>query len=190
MTIKYRKTIFVLLLLSMLVALVYLIPANMVIPVQNASVHDWNRDTFWYQPWGKSGVHKGIDIFATMNTPVLSASEGLVVYTGRLGIGGNVVAILGGRWRLHYYAHLQSVDVRAGQWLRAAEIIGRVGNSGNAKGKPPHLHYSLLSLLPRPWRFDGSVSQGWKKMFFLDPGHELTIQQGSTRIPLAIDKTE
>jgi hypothetical protein len=43
-----------------------------------------------------------------------------------------------------------------------------VGDSGNAKGKPTHLHYSIVTLVPHPWRIDGSP-QGWKKMFYLDP---------------------
>ena len=34
--------------------------------------------------------------------------------------------------------------------------LGTVGDSGNARGKPPHLHYAILSLLPYPWRADGS----------------------------------
>jgi hypothetical protein len=50
-------------------------------------------------------------------------------------------------------------------------VLGRVGTSGNAIGKPAHLHYSIISLLPLPWRMDTSA-QGWKKMFFLNP-HEL-----------------
>jgi hypothetical protein len=35
-------------------------------------------------------------------------------------------------------------------------------------GKPAHLHYSVVSLIPLPWRMDTST-QGWKKIFFLDP---------------------
>ena len=34
------------------------------IPVAGASARDWNPRTFWFEPWGRSGVHKGIDIFA------------------------------------------------------------------------------------------------------------------------------
>ncbi len=174
-----RKIILGLALPALLFTGGYFIPADMVMPVQGASTHDWHPDTFWYTPWGKSGVHKGIDIFAAGGTPVLAAADGLVVYAGTLGMGGKVVAILGGRWRLHYYAHLQSMKVTPGQWLTAAEIIGRVGDTGNARGKAPHLHYSLLSLVPQTGRLDSAVAQGWKKMFFLDPGIELRYWQRS-----------
>jgi len=47
-------------------------------------------------------------------------------------------------------------------------VIGQVGDTGNARGKPPHLHYTVLSAVPYVWRADGS-SQGWRKMFYLDP---------------------
>ena len=46
-----------------------LIPEKIMIPVQGATPKDWNHNTFWYEPWGKSGVHKGIDIFGKKNTP-------------------------------------------------------------------------------------------------------------------------
>jgi len=39
-------------------------------------------------------------------------------------------------------------------------IIGSVGDSGNAKGKPPHLHYSIVTLIPYLWRYDGESKQG------------------------------
>lgn len=59
------------------------------IPVEGASARDWNPRTFWFEPWGRSGVHKGIDIFARSGTPVRSASYGLVLYRGEIALGGN-----------------------------------------------------------------------------------------------------
>jgi hypothetical protein len=49
-----------------------------------------------------------------------------------------------------------------------------VGDTGNARGKPPHQHYAVLSVIPYPWRIDGAT-QGWKKMFYLDPGEILAL---------------
>jgi len=150
----------------------YLLPEQLVIPVEGAKNTDWNHKTFWYEPWGKSGVHKGIDIFADKGTSLLSAVDGLVVYTGELGIGGNVIAVLGPKWKIHYYAHLDSTNVSFADAVSASQIIGAIGDSGNAKGKPAHLHYSVVTLVPYLWRWDGST-QGWKKIFFLNPGEML-----------------
>ncbi len=63
-------------------ALGYLVPERLVIPVAGATTSDWNDATFWYEPWGASGVHKGIDIFAPKGKDVLAATGGLVVFSG------------------------------------------------------------------------------------------------------------
>jgi peptidoglycan LD-endopeptidase LytH len=145
-----------------------LLPEFAQIPVQGATAKDWNAQSFWYEPWGKSGVHKGIDIFGKKGTPILSTTYGVVVFKGDLPLGGRVVLALGPRWRLHYYAHLESEVVFIGKPLLIGTKIGALGDSGNAKGKPAHLHYSIVTLVPYVWHMDSST-QGWKKMFFLDP---------------------
>jgi murein DD-endopeptidase MepM/ murein hydrolase activator NlpD len=150
----------------------FMLPGRIVIPVQGADPRDWNHATFWYEPWGLSGVHKGIDIFARKGTPLLSATPGIVIYNGELPLGGKVLAVLGPQWRIHYYAHLESTDAAVGEYVAASEIIGTVGDSGNARGKPAHLHYSVITLFPYFWRWDDST-QGWKKMFFLNPSEML-----------------
>jgi len=53
-------------------------------------------------------------------------------------------------------------------FVNTNSTIGTVGTSGNAVGKPPHLHYSILTIIPYVWRID-SDRQGWKKMFYLNP---------------------
>lgn len=168
---KYKKTS------SFLIIFLvgFLLPENPAIPVKNASAKDWNAKSFWYEPWGKSGVHKGIDIFGKKGTEVLSTSYGIVLFKGELALGGNVVLVLGPKWRLHYYAHLEKDGVHIGKILSTGTAIGALGDSGNAKGKPPHLHYSVITLLPYVWRADTST-QGWKKMFFLDPGKIINAQ--------------
>ena len=133
---------------------------------------DWNHDTFWYGPWGQSGVHKGIDIFAAEGTAVLAAAPGPVLFRGTLGRGGTVVISLGPKWRFHYYAHLSRADVGPGDWLARGATLGAVGTTGNAAGKPPHLHYTIGTLVPYPWRADASPL-GALKMFFLDPSAKL-----------------
>lgn len=60
-------------------------------PVRGAGRGDWNPRSFWHAPWGKSGVHKGIDIFARRGTPVVAAQAGLVLYRGEIARGGKVI---------------------------------------------------------------------------------------------------
>ncbi len=146
----------------------WLVPERITVPVQGATTLDWNANSFWYEPWGSSGVHKGIDIFAATGTKVVSAVDGLVLYRGHLSKGGNVILVLGPKWRLHYYAHLERIEAGRFTMIRSAEVIGTVGDTGNAKGKPPHLHYSIQSLIPRLWAMDGAT-QGYKKAIFINP---------------------
>ncbi len=139
-----------------------MVPERKTMPVFGASSADWNRDTFWYEPWGRSGVHKGIDIFAAEGTELQATVDGIVLFNGELAQGGNVVVLLGPKWRLHYYAHLAQSDTRTLRFHRSRSRLGSVGDSGNAKGKSPHLHYSIVSLFPLPWLIDGS-NQAIKK---------------------------
>lgn len=161
------------LLLLAIILIGTLLPTQATIPVQHASNKDWNKHSYWFYPWGKSGVHKGIDIFANMGTPVIASTTGIVLFKGSLKRGGNVITVLGAKWRIHYYAHLKSQDVHFLEWVTHGEHIGQVGDTGNAKGKPPHLHYSILSLIPNL----GEITlehQGWKRMFFVNPNVALT----------------
>ena len=144
------------------------VPERLVVPVKGATKADWNPATFWRSPWGASGVHKGIDIFAKEGTPVLSAAPGFVLYSGTLSLGGNVVIVAGPKWRFHYYAHLRETGTAAGRFVSGGQVIGTVGATGNAAGKPPHRHYTIATAIPFAWRADRGV-QGWKKMFSLDP---------------------
>ena len=155
----------------------YLIPEHVLVPVDGAAVTDWNENTFWYEPWGASGVHKGIDIFAPKGKDVLAATVGFVVFNGRNKLGGNILLVLGPKWRLHYYAHMESSTASFGDVVSRGESIGLVGDSGNASGKQSHLHYVILSAIPYPWLADTST-QGWKKMFYLDPNTKLRVALG------------
>jgi peptidoglycan LD-endopeptidase LytH len=99
---------------------------------------------------------------------VVAPTYGLVLFRGEIEMGGKVIVMLGPKWRLHYFAHLDSLNAYPGQPVLPGARIGTLGDTGNARGKPPHLHYTIVTLLPYPWRIDGS-SQGWKKMFYLNP---------------------
>lgn len=153
-----------------------LIPESIRMPVKGASKSDYNQESFWYHPWGKSITHKGVDIFAKKGTAVVSATPGLVLSTGKLGVGGNIVVVLGPKWRFHYYAHLDEIKTKSFSTVSANEVIGTVGNTGNARNTPSHLHYTIATPLPHFWLADTSP-QGWVKMFYLNPVERLNQVQ-------------
>ncbi len=158
----------------LLLCLGFLIPEERRMPVAGATDSDWHPDSFWYEPWGVSGVHKGVDVFGQKGASVVAATHQWVLYRGQWSRGGKVVVALGPKWRLHYYAHLDS-HVDAGRLVSAGTPIGTLGDSGNARGKQPHLHYTVVSLLPLPWKIDTST-QGYKKAFYLDPRPYLRVE--------------
>ena len=154
--------------LLVLILLGLLLPEDIKMPVDGANQGDFNKNSFWFYPWGKSIVHKGVDIFAHKNTPIHSACEGLVVSVGQNDMGGNFVVVLGPKWRFHYYAHLEKASVSRFDWVNHDSEIGTVGDSGNAKGKPSHLHYTIATFIPQ-FQNRGAEHQSFKKLFYVDP---------------------
>lgn len=146
----------------------FLIPQNFKMPVQDAGKESYNKNSFWYYPWGKSVTHKGVDVFANKGTPVLAATPGVVVFSGLNGRGGKSVIILGPKWRFHYYAHLNEIMVSKYSLVQSGRQIGTVGNTGNARGRPSHLHYSIVTPIPYPWKINMG-KQGFRRMFYLNP---------------------
>lgn len=98
------------------------------------------------------------------------AIGGIVVATAHnLGAGGNCILILSSGWRLHYYAHLSEMNTHIGAIVTKKSVIGKVGNTGNAAGKPHHLHYSISSFIPQgDWRWEPL-----RLLFFINPINEL-----------------
>lgn len=109
--------------------------------------------------WGgaRSGgrKHQGVDIFAPRGTPVASTTRGVIARTGDYGLGGRQVWIIGPGGERHYYAHLDSIAPGIARFGRVAPgtVIGFVGDSGNARGTPTHLHYGLYAAsgAHNPW---------------------------------------
>ncbi len=98
----------------------------------------------WGAARSQGRSHEGIDIFAERNTPIQATTHGVVSKVGENTLGGRVVVIVGPGGAGHYYAHLENyADIEVNDWVEAGEIIGYVGDSGNAKGTPPHVHYGI-----------------------------------------------
>ena len=157
-----------LLFIIVIVSVGMLIPQNLQMPVVGADDKSYNHETFWYEGWGTSIVHKGIDVFARRGTRVNSATIGIVLLTAEYGKGGKFVVVLGPKWRLHYYAHLDEIKTKRFALVNQNTEIGTVGNTGNAITTPAHLHYGIGTLIPYPWRMD-DAPLGYQKAFYLNP---------------------
>lgn len=90
--------------------------------------------------------HEGIDIFAKFRTPVVASSDGTVTRVNENNLGGKVVFMRpSGKDFSLYYAHLDTQLVTAGQSVKAGETLGLMGNTGNARTTPPHLHFGIYA---------------------------------------------
>jgi len=130
-------------------------PTSLPVPVQGVAPRQV-ADTFG-APRGSDRRHQGVDIFAARGTPVTSATRGVIVAIGDHGLGGRQVWVLGPAGERHYYAHLDdwAPTLAEGDVVQAGTPLGTVGNTGNARTTPPHLHYGIyggdgaLDPLPR-----------------------------------------
>ena len=117
--------------------------ASLTFPVEGAGPEDiWS---FFGDPRdGGARLHHGVDIFAPRGTPLLATGDSTVIRVGTRDRGGNVVVLRDDvRDLLIYYAHLEEQLVRQGERVRAGEVVGTMGNTGNAITTPPHLHIGI-----------------------------------------------
>lgn len=118
-------------------------PSRLPIPV------DGVKSKLLHDTWGASRSsgrrHEGIDILASRGTAVYSATDGIVRNMKDNNLGGKVIWILGPAGSWHYYAHLErhKRGLREGDYVQKGQLIGYVGNSGNARHTAPHLHYGI-----------------------------------------------
>lgn len=88
--------------------------------------------------------HEGTDIFALRGTPVVAVVDGVVERVGTATLGGIKLWLRspGDGWT-YFYAHLSGYasGIRDGLQVRKGDVVGYIGNTGNARGTPPHLHF-------------------------------------------------
>jgi murein DD-endopeptidase MepM/ murein hydrolase activator NlpD len=105
------------------------------------------------------GWHHGDDIFAPIGSPILAVADGLVFSVGWNAVGGWRLWLRDSRGNEFYYAHLSAYSPLAvnGALVRAGDVLGYVGDSGDAEGTPSHLHFEIhpVRLLGRG--YDGAV---------------------------------
>ncbi len=104
-------------------------------------VHSY-RDT-WGAPRSGGRSHKGTDVFAPMGSPSYAVTDGVVTRTSSSANGGLQVYLRGDDGNEYFYAHMSSYVARAGQRVSAGQLIARVGDTGNARGTSPHVHFEV-----------------------------------------------
>jgi len=89
--------------------------------------------------------HHGVDIFAPLGAPVLAVADGTLFNVGWNDVGGNRLWVRDGAGNEFYYAHLSAYSplAREGAAVRAGDVVGFVGTTGDAVGTPPHLHFEI-----------------------------------------------
>lgn len=120
-------------------------PAPETLPVPVQGVEAGRIADTWGAPRGSDRSHEGLDIFAPRGTPVTSTTRGIVTAVRDRGLGGRQVWVRGPGNESHYYAHLDhwAPGLAAGDMVEAGTVLGTVGNTGNARTTPPHLHYGI-----------------------------------------------
>ena len=91
--------------------------------------------------FGTTACHAGIDIPAGTGTPIHAAAAGIVLEATRAGGYGNMTLISHGGGMATLYGHQSRIAVRAGQAVKAGQVIGYVGSTGWSTG--PHLHFEV-----------------------------------------------
>jgi murein DD-endopeptidase MepM/ murein hydrolase activator NlpD len=117
------------------------------------------------------GWHHGDDLFAPLGAPVLAVASGTVFSVGWNSIGGNRLWLRDGQGNLFYYAHLSAFTPLAvnGNKVNAGDVLGFVGNTGDAQGTPTHLHFEIHPVGLIALGYDGAVDpttylMAWKHL--------------------------
>ena len=122
-------------------------------------------------PRADTGWHHGNDIFAPLGAPVLAVADGTLFLVGWNDIGGNRLWLRDERGNEFYYAHLSAYSPLAfdGSRVRAGDVIGFVGDTGDAVGTPPHLHFEIHPAQLLGLGYDGVVNpytylSAWRRL--------------------------
>jgi len=91
---------------------------------------------------GKRAMHRGVDIANHFGAPVLSASRGVVTFSGKMNGYGYLIEVDHGYGYRTRYGHMSASMVHVGDEVKDNQLLGRVGSTGHSTG--PHLHFEVL----------------------------------------------
>ncbi|MEA2162778.1 MAG: peptidoglycan LD-endopeptidase LytH [Thermoanaerobaculia bacterium] len=103
-------------------------------------------DDSWHAPRdGGARVHKGIDIFAPKGTEVVAVTDGVISFIGDEKLGGHCIWLTTENGASFFYAHLDrwAAGLYEGMEVQSGDLLGYVGNTGNARYTPSHLHFGV-----------------------------------------------
>ncbi|HET7566420.1 MAG TPA: M23 family metallopeptidase [Gaiellaceae bacterium] len=115
--------------------------------------------------------HHGDDLFAPLGTPVLACADGVVFSVGWNRVGGWRLWLVDREGNEFYYAHLSAYSSFGvdGAIVHAGDVLGFVGDSGDAEGTPDHLHFEVHPVSLLPLGYDGAVDpdpylRAWRRV--------------------------
>jgi murein DD-endopeptidase MepM/ murein hydrolase activator NlpD len=97
----------------------------------------------WGAPRSGGRHHMGTDVFAPMGSPAYAVIDGVVRRESTSSNGGLQVYLRGSDGNEYFYAHMSRYVARVGQHVSIGEEIAKVGDTGNARGGPPHVHFEV-----------------------------------------------
>lgn len=115
--------------------------------IGGCSIPRWPVDGVLTSPYGlrmrgwSPDIHEGVDVAAPAGTPVRAMKSGRVEHAGTWGGYGLSIVLAHGSNVRTLYAHLSRVEVSRGETVDGQQVIGAVGQTGNATG--PHLHFEV-----------------------------------------------
>ena len=138
-----------------------------------------------------TGWHHGNDIFAPIGTPLLAVADGTLFSVGVNSLGGNRLWLRDRSGNEFYYAHLSAFSPLAekGAAVKAGDVVGFVGATGDAVGTPPHLHFEIHPAGLLGLGYDGVVNPyeylvAWRRLDDLSLG--LATRPGKAPPPGAV----
>ncbi len=131
---------------------------------------------------GRRSFHLGMDIAGAVGTPVVAAGGGEVMVAGWQHLFGNVVILHHGQGMATSYNHLSALSVAVGDRVKAGQVVGERGSTGQSTG--PHLHWGMeidaVAVDPEP--FIGTDPGAWEDAVFV-PLADGTGSSGSLAPP-------
>jgi hypothetical protein len=122
-------------------------------------------------PRADVAYHHGDDIFGQLGQPLLAVADGTVFSVGWNDIGGNRLWLRDGAGNEFYYAHLSAFSTLAvnGAHVKAGQVVGFMGNTGDAEGTPYHLHFEIHPVSLLYVGYDGAVNptpylDAWRRL--------------------------